>query len=235
MNSAALRNCGRANEMKSPWSYGSTDETIARGTHGWATPRMGFRGDATMVVSPEESAVLVDRAAAGDRQAWDRLVVGYENLVWAIVRRHRLSDSDAWDVCQTVWLRLVEHIDRLSDPQRVGAWLMTTAKRECLRVQEQSRRSLLAGEQGGQGWPGDDGGVDAELLRDETTKEVREAFRELPERHQRMLSLLMTEPQLSYKEIASRLGMPVGSIGPTRGRCLEKLRNLLGEAGTYPT
>jgi RNA polymerase sigma factor (sigma-70 family) len=185
-----------------------------------------------MAITPEESAVLVTRAARGDRQAWERLVEAYENLVWAIARRHKLSDNDASDVCQTVWLRLVEHIDRLSEPERVGAWLTTTTKRECLRVEAQSRRTLPVADHNGKRWC-DDEEVDSDLLREETSREVRHALGRLPERYRRLLDLMMAEPPLSYKEIAAALRIPVGSIGPTRGRCLEKLKDLLHETGYY--
>ena len=99
-----------------------------------------------MNLTTEEAASLVAAAAAGDRRAWEGLVDAYGRLIWAIARNHRLSSGDAADVSQTTWLRLLEHIDRLSDPGRVGAWLATTARRECLRLQSRGKRTMPVGD-----------------------------------------------------------------------------------------
>ena len=173
-------------------------------------------------------ADLVRRAAVGDMLAWDRLVEQYGRLIWAVSRDFRLGESDAADVVQMTWLRLLEHIDRLDYPARVGAWLAVTARRECLRVIAARKRVVLVA---------DDGdlidhlalepAVDERLLAQERAAEVRQAVERLPWRWQRMLELLMADPPASYAEIAEQLGLPVGSIGPTRGRCLERLRALL--------
>lgn len=187
-------------------------------------------------LTPERSAELVLSAAGGDRRAWEELVDAYVGLIWAITRSYRLADGDAHDVTQTTWLRLVEHIDRLSDPSRVGAWLATTTRRECLRVLRQSRRQVLL-------WEWDDldaievdgAPVDLALLRDEEDLIVRSAVEQLPRRCQALLGLLMLDPPPSYEEVSASLGMPIGSIGPTRGRCLRKLRDLVREAGIPDT
>lgn len=176
---------------------------------------------------PGELGRLVRAAAAGDRRAWETLVGRFERLVWAVARAHRLSGADAADVVQTTWLRLVEHLDRVQDPERLGAWLATTARRECLRSLRSARREV----------PTDDGRL--ELVDDEEL-EVRisdarrdralwAAFRKLPPRGQALLRLLASDPQPSYREISAALGMPIGSIGPTRARALEQLRAELGE------
>jgi RNA polymerase sigma factor (sigma-70 family) len=170
---------------------------------------------------------LVRAAAEGDRQAWETLVARFERLVWAVARAHRLGGPDAADVVQTTWLRLVEHLDNVQDPERLGAWLATTARRECLRSLRSARREV----------PTDDGRL--ELVDDEEL-EVRisdarrdralwAAFRKLPPRGQALLRLLASDPQPSYREISAALGMPIGSIGPTRARALEQLRAELGE------
>lgn len=189
----------------------------------------------SVILTPEQSAALVERAAAGDRQAWNRLVDAYEGLIWAIVRRHRLQGGDASDVCQTVWLRLIEHIDRISDPSRVGAWLATTARRECLRVQARYRRMAPVGEQGAfePRWR-DDRDLDERILCEETGEELRAALGQLPPRCQTLLRLLMAESSPNYKQIADALDIPIGSIGPTRGRCLKRLRTLLKGFGIEP-
>jgi RNA polymerase sigma factor (sigma-70 family) len=179
---------------------------------------------------PEEAADLVVRAREGDQAAWDRLVEGYAGLVWAITRNHRLNQGDAADVSQTTWLRLVENIDRLDDPRRVGAWLATTARRECLRVLRLSGRQVLVDDDRTFDRMNEEQpAVDAGLLRIEQSEVVHEAFVLLPLRCQQLLNLLMVETPPSYEELSAALGMPIGSIGPTRGRCLEKLRQLLDE------
>jgi RNA polymerase sigma factor (sigma-70 family) len=183
-------------------------------------------------ILPEQAGALVRRAAAGDRIAWEELVDAFAGLIWAIARNHRLSDGDSADVSQTTWLRLLENIDRLAEPSRVGAWLATTARRECLRVLGLANRHLLVDDEARLDVP--DAAVpdlDAGLLLAEREEAVRVAFEQLPERCQRLLRLLMLDPPPSYEELSAALGVPIGSIGPTRGRCLKKLRDLVEEAG----
>lgn len=185
-----------------------------------------------MSISPEQAGALVRRAAAGDRIAWEELVDAFAGLIWAIARNHRLSDGDSADVSQTTWLRLLENIDRLAEPSRVGAWLATTARRECLRVLGLANRHVLVDDEARLDVP--DAAVpdlDAGLLLAEREEAVRVAFEQLPERCQRLLRLLMLDPPPSYEELSAALGVPIGSIGPTRGRCLKKLRDLVEEAG----
>lgn len=185
-----------------------------------------------MRITPEEAAVLIGRVRAGDQTAWDMLVTAYVGLVWAITRNHRLSHGDASDVSQTTWLRLVENLDRLDDPSRVGAWLATTARRECLRTLRLSGRQVLVEDEAelDRGSDTQQPEVDAPLLREEEAAAVRVAFAKLPDRCQQLLSLLMADNPPSYEELSAALAMPIGSIGPTRGRCLEKLRIMM--AGT---
>jgi RNA polymerase sigma factor (sigma-70 family) len=181
-------------------------------------------------ITPESAAELVQRIRAGDQHAWDSLVDAYVGLVWAIARNHRLGQGDAADVSQSTWLRLVENIDRIDDPRRVGAWLATTARRECLRVLRLSGRHVLVDDEAelDRGNP-EAVPVDAMLLREEEAVMVRAAFDRLPERCQQLLRLLMVDTPPSYEELSAALGMPIGSIGPTRGRCLDKLKHLLAE------
>jgi RNA polymerase sigma factor (sigma-70 family) len=171
-------------------------------------------------------AEVVRRAASGDAAAWDRLMDQYGRLIWSITRDFKLGDSDASDVVQTTWLRLVEHIDRLEHPERVGAWLATTARNECLRNIASRRRLVLVGEDNGlELIAGQEQPVDEALLAAERASTVREALKGLPNHWQRLMELLMAEQP--YAVIADRLSLPVGSIGPTRGRCLDRLRVLL--------
>jgi RNA polymerase sigma factor (sigma-70 family) len=173
-------------------------------------------------------AQLMRRAADGDRRAWERLVDKYARLIWSITGEFRLVESDAADVAQTTWLRLLEHIDRIEYPDRVGSWLAATARNECLRSLAARKRVVLGHEEGEFGdVVAHEADVDARLLADERAKVVRDALSHLPRRWQRLLELLMADPPASYAEISDQLDLPIGSIGPTRGRCLARLRVLL--------
>lgn len=181
-----------------------------------------------MRIDPERAAWLVLRAREGDADAWEQLVEAYVGLIWAVTRAHRLDDGTAQDVSQTTWLRLVENLHRLQEPERVGAWLATTARRECLRALRHSRRQVLVGDEGALEVLGPvDVEVDTALLREESRAEVQEALAALPDGCRALLTLLVLDPPPSYEEVSAALGMPVGSIGPTRGRCLAKLRALV--------
>ena len=171
-------------------------------------------------------AGTVRDAAAGDAAAWDQLMDSYGRLIWSITRDYRLSDSDASDVVQTTWLRLVEHIGRLEHPERVGAWLATTARNECLRCISARKRIVFLGEEHGlEAMAASDQPADETVLAAERARTVREALKLLPHRWQRLMELIMAEQP--YAVIADRLSVPVGSIGPTRRRCLDRLRTLL--------
>jgi RNA polymerase sigma factor (sigma-70 family) len=190
-------------------------------------------GDIAAMPEPHDGVIdpaqLVRRAAAGDHRAWEGLVDQYSKLIWAMTRDFRLVESDAADVVQATWLRLLENIGRIEYPDRVGSWLATTARHECLRHVTARKRVMLVQD--------DDISltepvshqpeVDERLLADERARDVREALALLPSRWQELLGLLMADPPASYAEISDQLGLPVGSIGPTRGRCLERLRVLL--------
>lgn len=176
---------------------------------------------------------LVERAAAGDQAAWNGLVDRFGNLVWSVVRGFRLDPASAADVSQTTWLRLVENLNRIRDPERLAGWLATTARNESLRVLRHRQREL----------PtvdievlGDPAFVDpaADLIESERAAVLVVAFQELSEDCQTLLRLLAAEPPLEYEEISELVQRPIGSIGPTRARCLERLRRSLAAstAGT---
>jgi len=173
-------------------------------------------------------ADLVRRAADGDVMAWDRLVEQFARLIWSITVEFKLADSDAADIAQTTWLRLLEHIDRIEYPDRVGSWLAATARNECLRSLAARKRVILGHddvEPDTAVAPGP--GVDEGLLAAERAQVVRDALSHLPRRWQRLLEMLMADPPASYADISDELELPIGSIGPTRGRCLARLRVLL--------
>lgn len=183
-------------------------------------PRASREADGRL--RPEVVGRLVEGAAAGDERAWARLVDELGGLVWAVARAHRLSAADAADVAQITWLRLLEHLDGLDDPPRVGAWLATTARRECLRVLRRSARLVPHGDE----LPevvDDAPAPDAALLVQERDAALWVAFARLGGRDRALLRMLVADPTPSYEEIGAALGMPIGSIGPTRARALARL------------
>lgn len=183
-----------------------------------------------------DPAVLVTAAAGGDRDAWGALVDQFGGLIWRVARSHRLSEGDAADVCQTTWLRLLEHIDRLDDPSRVGAWLATTARRESLRVLGLAARQTLLPDGGYlDSIPDRAVDVDAALLAAEQHDLLEEALSRLPARCAELMRMLMSDNGLHYQDLSDLLGMPIGSIGPTRARCLSKLRAIMEELERQPT
>ena len=172
---------------------------------------------------------LFRRAEAGEQAAWNAIVDRYTKLLWSVARAHRLGTADAADVVQTTWLRLVEHFGRIEDPERLAGWLATTARRECLQTLRRAGREL-AGDV-------DDiilgvveecpVPVDARLLAEERDVALWARFERLSVRCQVLLRILMATPPPDYATVSAELDMPVGSIGPTRGRCLNQLRKLV--------
>jgi RNA polymerase sigma factor (sigma-70 family) len=167
---------------------------------------------------------LMRAAAAGDQAAWNAIIERFQGLVWATARAHRLSHADAADVAQTTWLRLVEHLDRIRDPDRLGGWLATTARNECLRLIRLGGRELSSDEADVFESPGDDA-PELALLGEERAAGLWRAFGKLSEQCQALLRLLTSQDEPSYEDVSAALDMPVGAIGPTRMRCLEKLRS----------
>jgi RNA polymerase sigma factor (sigma-70 family) len=174
-------------------------------------------------------------ARSGDRRAWDAIVAAYSPLVWAVARSFRLNSADAADVYQATWLRLVENLNRVRDGDRLGAWLSTTARREALMLLRRDRRQATVASVELLAAVADDlsPAVEAELLRQEEQAGLWQAFRLLSENCQRLLRVIFTDPPPSYAELSSALDMPIGSIGPTRSRCLGRLQNLLTGAAKW--
>jgi RNA polymerase sigma factor (sigma-70 family) len=162
-------------------------------------------------------------ASEGDQQAWHAIVDRFERLVWSTVRAHRLSRADAADVSQTVWLRLVENLDRIRDPDRLGAWLVTTARRECLRLIRLRSREHATDSSDAFDELREDS-VAQQVITRERDRVLLRALGAIDERCQMLLRLLSIPDGPSYEELGAALGMPIGAIGPTRARCLEKLR-----------
>jgi RNA polymerase sigma factor (sigma-70 family) len=186
------------------------------------------------VVDVREASVgdLLNRAVEGAQSAWNEIVRRYERLVWSVARTYRLSNADAADAVQTTWLRLVEHLGAIRDPDRLGAWLATTTRREALRLATRRRRERadVADDQLAQ-LPDGGPGVEDALLATERDRLVMRALGQLDDRCQRLLRVLSMSPPPRYDAVAEAFGMPIGSIGPTRGRCLARLERSLLACG----
>jgi RNA polymerase sigma factor (sigma-70 family) len=169
---------------------------------------------------------LVARVGDGDQEAWNELVERYAPLVWSICVRYQLSRQDIDDVGQSVWLLLVEQIGKLREPAALPGWLATTTRRECLRILRAGRRYDHEGLPADDQMPPDPSAtvIEQEIIVAERNAALRAAFAELPQPCRELLSMLMSDSSPAYAEISARLGMAVGSIGPTRARCLERLR-----------
>ena len=176
------------------------------------------------MIAARELAKLVRAAGRDDPCAWDCLVAEYTPMLKGVARRHRLGPFEQDDVVQRTWIALVRHIGRLRDPASLPFWLSTTARRESLHILQEAAREVPNQELVDRQLPlGHDDGptpvVDAER-RDV----ARKAIAALPARQRALLSAFAVEPALSYKQVGERVGIPVGSVGPTRQRCIERMR-----------
>jgi RNA polymerase sigma factor (sigma-70 family) len=169
------------------------------------------------------AAQIVARIRTGETAAWDELVATYSGLIRAVARSHRLSDPDVADVVQTTWMRAFERLERLREPDRLPAWLVTVARRESLRLLRNGKRCTPVEPEALADIP-ETGSVDATLFAEERDAQLWRAVESLPQRQKETLTLLAKNPDASYEAIGSALGMPVGSIGPTRLRALSRLR-----------
>jgi RNA polymerase sigma factor (sigma-70 family) len=213
-----------------PWRYGRLRFRSWRCVTEHAQPN----DDVSMTQSAESDESLVERCRRGDAAAWEALVRRYQRLVYAIARRAGLDAHDAADVFQTVFMRLFQHLSRIAEPARLQAWIVTTAKRETLLQRRRAGRTVSIG-----GSEGADDGFDASMPVDEAPRpdesveqwqmlaQVDVALERLDERCRQLLRLLFGDGEAGYDEASTKLGMPVGSIGPTRARCLDKLRRLV--------
>lgn len=176
------------------------------------------------------SARLVHEAAAGDEQAWEGLVKEYSGLLRAVAHDFRLTPEQSADAAQTTWLRLVRNINKVREPEKIGAWLSSTMRRECIRLINDRGRQQLT-----DGWKieyfshGDS--PDLQILLAERDVLLWSAVDRLPARQRQVLTALSTTPTPSYKEISTALSMAMGSIGPTRQRALRRMRDLLTDTG----
>jgi len=176
-------------------------------------------------------ARMVNEARSGHAEAFNGLVTEFTPMLWQVARATGLGRADAEDVVQTAWLNLLSHLDTIHTPAALTAWLVTTTKREAWRVRKAGHRQtpedpevlILIPDHA-------DGSEERVILADEH-QQLRKAFLTLEPRCRELLRIVAFVPRPDYSEMAIRLGMARGSVGPTRGRCLEKLRAALGEGG----
>jgi RNA polymerase sigma factor (sigma-70 family) len=173
-------------------------------------------------MSSQSHGELLQQAAHGDQSAWSDLVDMFGPMLWSIARSFRLDHALAKDVTQTVWLRLVENIDKIRDPERLPGWLVTTCRRETLKASQLHDRTIPSEFEFD--LVDDSVPIEELMIEDEQARTLLAAFRMQSESCQQLLRLLTVEPPLSYETISELIGRPVGSIGPTRARCVERLK-----------
>ena len=171
----------------------------------------------------EGTVALVKGAARSDGAAWNALFERHDKMVASIARAHGLAEADVADVSQTVWLRLLEHIDRIRQPERVGSWLATTTRNECMRIWRQRSKVTLMADPNLLELVVDESEPEPAVETHDRDRQLRAAVATLPTHQQAILGRLMSDPSPSYVQVAQDLDIPVGSIGPNRQRCLRTL------------
>jgi RNA polymerase sigma factor (sigma-70 family) len=202
-----------------------------------ATPRL-WEGVQTMSELPTESpsvwesaATLFERWRDGEREALDDLVRLLSPMLWQVVRASGLDAATSEDVVQTTWLTLVRSGDSIAQPRAVAGWLCTAARRESWRVARQSTRQRPVEDETIARRLPVEPAPETRVVLDDDNARLWDCLHKLSERCQRLLRIVAAESRPDYSAIATELDMPVGSIGPTRGRCLDKLRRELVNAG----
>jgi len=172
---------------------------------------------------------LLQAAAAGDESAWAELVRTQSGVVWFVIRAYRIPQAAVNDVYQTVWLRLIENVHKIRDPQCLRGWLATTTRRECLDAIRRADRLLCDTDLADR--PDRAPSTEELCLLGIRNRVVSQAIERLPERDRRLLRILMADPKPGYRDVSTALGMPLGSIGPTRARALARLRSEFAKLG----
>jgi RNA polymerase sigma factor (sigma-70 family) len=177
---------------------------------------------------------LVAAARAGQDDAVGELAVELSPLLWHVARSTGLGTADAEDTVQTVWLKLLSHLDGIHTPGALTAWLVTTTRREAWRLSAARRRQVPADQDWMATIPDPQPGCEDQMVADEQRRKLWDALGQLSPRCRELLRIVAFVPRPDYSAVAAQLGMPLGSIGPTRGRCLAKLRAILpgSEEGT---
>ncbi|MFV0257317.1 MAG: RNA polymerase sigma factor [Acidimicrobiales bacterium] len=168
--------------------------------------------------------VLVAAAVDGDHEAWNQIVDAMDNMVWSVVRSFRLSDADSNDAAQMVWLRVLEGLHKVRDPERLGLWIATTSRRECMRLIEKQSRVIPTEPEAGFGRLPSRDDIEHEQADRAEARQLLEAVQNLGPDCRQLLRLVLCDPPMSYKEISAALGIAVGTIGARRQRCLSRLR-----------
>jgi RNA polymerase sigma factor (sigma-70 family) len=179
---------------------------------------------------------LVELARSGDERSWNRLVDRLGSLVWSIIRTFRIPENDAVDIFQTAWLQLARRLSTITDPERVGLWLATTTRRECLAYVRRSHLRFVS--VSFDLFPDHAAftSIDTdELIVREGRRQLWQALELLPDSCRALLRMFLADPEPSYAEVAAALDMPINSVGPRRTRCLGKLRDQLGDGTDYLT
>lgn len=185
-------------------------------------------------LSAREDQRLVERCRNGDARAWDRLIQKYRVLVFSIPRRMGLSDDDSADVFQQAFLSLYQNIDRIVDGGSVPRWLAVTTSRETLRLLRSRSKAPATGDETlDTVLASEDATAEEEALRAEQAETLWRAVERVGGRCTPLLKMLFSEQDVSYEQLSEALGIPVGAIGPTRARCLEKLRRILEKEGFF--
>jgi RNA polymerase sigma factor (sigma-70 family) len=179
----------------------------------------------------EHIAGLVSEAKRGNEEALGQLVTELSPLLWQVARAAGLGTDDAEDVLQTTWLRLVSHLGGIHTSGALTAWLVTTTKREAWRVRAAGRKQLPVDEGWLAGMPDQSAGSEEQAIIDDGNRRLWRALSRLSPRCQELLRIIAFVPRPDYQAVADELGMARGSVGPTRGRCLAKLRGLLADDG----
>ena len=209
------------------------DEAVVRAA------REGAPDDAPTPSPPAPRPTMTWQRAASAFRAWrsgapgamDELVTTMSPVLWHVVRAYGLGTAQAEDVVQTTWMTLVHRSDSIADPQAVSAWLTTTARREAWRVARTGQRAVPVGDELLERVVDGVGSAEEQAVARDRDQRLWACVSRLPERCRRLLRIVAFEERPDYAGIARDLQMPVGSIGPTRGRCLAKLRALLTEGG----
>lgn len=177
----------------------------------------------------ERINLLVGAAREGQAEAFDELVMELTPTLWQVARGAGLEQADAEDVIQTVWLSLLSRIHTIHTPAALTSWLIITTRREAWRVRKAERSQQPVDDDLLKGIPDAARGAEERMITDFEERQLWQAFRTLPQRCQELLKAVAFTQRPDYDAIAANLGMPRGSVGPTRGRCLDKLRTALGE------
>jgi RNA polymerase sigma factor (sigma-70 family) len=209
---------------RQPGCAGDGGPTPAATTSSTETAVALMKPTPTPYADPDALPELVALALQGNQRAWQDLVHRYSPLVSSVIRRYRMNDSDADDVRQNLWMRLVEHLKDIREPRALPGWVMTTTRNEAIRVLAGKRRTEPVDPQQDDRLDNiEHTEPDADLIRAEHRAAVHAGLRELRPEHRELIELTFADTPISYQQISTRLGIPIGSIGPTRARCLKKL------------